>query len=96
MKITPREKRRHAKDFGGTASKAEKKICKSKNCKLYIKHNKTVIPKMKTKGKEKEKKKKKRKEKKQREKGYAWNRAGTFDSPGHVEDTKDYLSKFYY
>ena len=24
-----------AKDFGGTASKAEKKICKSKNCKLY-------------------------------------------------------------
>ena len=25
-----------AKDFGGTASKAEKKICKSKNCKLYI------------------------------------------------------------
>ena len=51
---------------------------------------------MKTKRKEREKKKKKRKEKKQREKGYAWNRAGTFDSPGHVEDTKDYLSKFYY
>ena len=25
-----------AKDFGGTAGKAEKKICKSKNCKLYI------------------------------------------------------------
>ena len=25
-----------AKDFGGTASKAKKKICKSKNCKLYI------------------------------------------------------------
>ena len=24
-----------AKDFAGTASKAEKKICKSKNCKLY-------------------------------------------------------------
>ena len=25
-----------AKDFGGTAGKAEKKICKSINCKLYI------------------------------------------------------------
>ena len=25
-----------AKDFGGAASKSEKKICKSKNCKLYI------------------------------------------------------------
>ena len=25
-----------AKDFGGTASKAEKTICKSKKCKLYI------------------------------------------------------------
>ena len=25
-----------AKDFGGTAGKAEKKICKSKNCKLHL------------------------------------------------------------
>ena len=38
-----------AKDLGGTASKAEKKICQSKIVSYIQKHNKTVIPKMKTK-----------------------------------------------
>ena len=49
-----------AKDFGGTASKAEKKICQSKIVSYIQKHNKTVIPKMKTKRKEKEKKEEKK------------------------------------
>ena len=35
-KLEIRKSQDLAKDFGGTASKAEKKICKSKNCKLYI------------------------------------------------------------
>ena len=48
--------------FGGTASKAEKKICQSKIVSYIQKHNKTVMPKMKT--KRKEEKKKRRKEKK--------------------------------
>ena len=38
-----------AKDLGGTASKAEKKICQSKIVSCMQKHNKTVEPKMKTK-----------------------------------------------
>ena len=37
-----------AKDLGGTASKAEKKICQSKIVSYIQKHNKTVITKMKT------------------------------------------------
>ena len=55
-----------AKDLGGTASKAEKKICQSKIVSYIQKHNKTVIPKMETKWKEKEEKR--RKEKKRKEK----------------------------
>ena len=35
-----------AKDLGGTASKAEKKICQSKIVSYIQKHNKTVEPKM--------------------------------------------------
>ena len=35
-KLEIRKSQDLAKDFGGTASKAEKKICKSKNCKLCI------------------------------------------------------------
>ena len=35
-----------AKDLGGTASKAEKKICQSKIVSYIQKHNKTVVPKM--------------------------------------------------
>ena len=38
-----------AKDLGGTASKAEKEICQSKIVSSIQKHNKTVVPKMKTK-----------------------------------------------
>ena len=37
-----------AKDLGGTASKAEKKSCQSKIVSYIQKHNKTVVPKMKT------------------------------------------------
>ena len=37
-----------AKDLGGTASKTEKKICQSKNVSFIQKHNKTVLPRMKT------------------------------------------------
>ena len=56
-----------AKDLGGTASKAEKKICQSKIVSYIQKHNKTVVPKMKTTWKEKEKKEeKKRKEAKRK------------------------------
>ena len=53
---------------------------------------------MKTKRKEKEKKKGEKKEKKRskEKKVMPGIELGTFDSPGHVEDTKDYLSKFYY
>ena len=35
-KLEIRKSQDLAKDFGETASKAEKEICKSKNCKLYI------------------------------------------------------------
>ena len=35
-KLEIRKSQDLAKDFGETASKAEKKICKSKNCELYI------------------------------------------------------------
>ena len=38
-----------AKDLGGMASKAEKKICQSKIVSYIQKHNKTVVAKMKTK-----------------------------------------------
>ena len=38
-----------AKDLGGTANKAKKNICQSKIVSYMQKHNKTVIPKMKTK-----------------------------------------------
>ena len=63
-----------AKDFGVTASKPRKKFVNLKIVSYIQKHNKTIIPKMKTKGKEKEKKTK-RKEKKRREKGYFRNRS---------------------
>ena len=53
-----------AKDFGATASKAEKKICKTKNCKLYIRNITKLLY---LKCKLKERKKKKKDEKKQAE-----------------------------
>ena len=50
---------------------------------MYKKHNKTVIPKMKTKRQEEVKKEeKKRKEKKRREKGFAWNRTRDLQCTG--------------
>ena len=36
MQLEIRKSQDLAKDFGGMESKAEKKICKSKKCKLYI------------------------------------------------------------
>ena len=51
---------------------------------------------MKTKRKEKEKKRRKEKKRSKEKKVMPGIELGTFDSPGHVEDTKDYLSKFYY
>ena len=50
VKLEIRKSQDLAKDLGGgTASKAEKKICQSKIVSYIQKHNKTVIPKMKTK-----------------------------------------------
>ena len=51
---------------------------------------------MKTKRKEKEKKRKKEKKRSKEKKVMPGIELGTFDPPGHVEDTKDYLSKLYY
>ena len=85
-----------AKDLGGTASKAEKKICQSKIVSYIQKHNKTVIPKMKTKWKEKEKKEeKKRKEAKRKRycpganSGPSVHRAKALPL-GHVEHTRHF------
>ena len=48
FKLEIRKSQDLVKDLGGTASKAEKKICQSKIVSYIQKHNKTVVPKMKT------------------------------------------------
>ena len=54
--------------------KARRKFVSLKIVSYVQKHNKTVIPKMKTKGEEKKKTKKKKKKRKRGEKDYVWNR----------------------
>ena len=66
FKLEIRKSQDLAKDFGGTASKAEKKICKSKNCKLYRNITKQLYLKWKLNERQRKKKKKKRKEAKRK------------------------------
>ena len=70
-----------AKDFGATASKAEKKICKTKNCKLYIR-NITKLLYLKCKLKERKKKKKDEKKTSGEEKFMSGIELETSDTPG--------------
>ena len=86
-----------AKDLGGTASKAEKKICQSKIVSYIQKHNKTVIPKMKTKWKEKEKKEEKKRS--EEKKVLPRFELGPFGAPGESFTTRPrgtHTRNFYY
>ena len=64
FKLEIRKSQDLGKDFGGTASKAEKKICKSKNCKLYRNITKQLY--LKWKLNERKRKKRRRKEAKRK------------------------------
>ena len=77
-----------AKDLGGTASKAEKKICQSKIVSYIQKHNKTVIPKMETKWKEKEKKRRKEKKRSEEKKVLPRCELRPFVAPGESFTTR--------
>ena len=94
-KLEIRKSQDLAKDLGGTASKAEKKICQSKIVSYIQKHNKTVIPKMETKWKEKEKKEEKKRKEAKRKRycsganlGPSMHRAKGLPL-GHVEHTRN-------
>ena len=84
-----------AKDFGATASKAEKKICKTKNCKLYIR-NITKLLYLKCKLKERKKKKKDEKKTSGEEKVMSGTELETSDTPGQRFTTRPSGTHRYY